>query len=100
MPHYSELGYSSFLKKYRPGKQYVLLGMRLTRDSERMVMSDITYGADEPRGWALIVEPTAKEQRYCKRMGLEIIEADHTDLMNATNSNLSDTLSETQSIGC
>jgi len=90
----------SFLKQYRLGKQYVLLGMRLTRDSERMVMSDITYGAEEPRGWALIQEPTAKEQRYCKRVGLEIIEADHTELMHAAVAHLSESVVESQSIGC
>ncbi|MBI1423311.1 MAG: SIR2 family protein [Gammaproteobacteria bacterium] len=73
----------SFVKQYRPEKQYLFLGMRFTRDSERMVMSDITYAAGTPRGWALITEPTAKELRFCKRMGIEIIEADHTELMNA-----------------
>jgi hypothetical protein len=34
----------SFLKEYRNEKQYVFLGMRMTRDTERMVLSDITYG--------------------------------------------------------
>jgi hypothetical protein len=37
-----------FLKQYRQGKQYLLLGMPLNRDSERMVLSDITYSASEP----------------------------------------------------
>jgi len=63
----------SFLKEYRKGKQYLLMGMRLTRDTERMVMSDIVYGADEPTGWVLNPEPNAKEERFCKRVGLEII---------------------------
>lgn len=70
-----------FLKEYRKGKQYLLMGMRLTRDTERMVMSDIIYAADEPKGWVLIPEPNAKEQRFCKRLGLEIIEADVSDLL-------------------
>jgi hypothetical protein len=71
-----------FLKAHRKGKQYLLLGMRLTRDTERMVMSDIIYGAGEPKGWVLIPEPNAKEQRFCQRVGLEIIEADYRDLLN------------------
>lgn len=89
----------SFLKQYRPEKQYLFLGMRFTRDSERMVMSDITYAAGTPRGWALITEPTAKELRFCKRMGIEIIEADHTELMNADSSKLVGA-SEAQLVGC
>lgn len=89
----------SFLKKYRPEKQYLFLGMRFTRDSERMVMSDITYGAASPRGWALISDPTDKEIRFCKRMGIELIEADHTDLLNADNV-AGTALSEPQLVGC
>jgi hypothetical protein len=90
----------SFLKQYRPEKQYVFLGLRLTRDSERMVMSDITYGAGSPRGWALIPEPTAKEVRFCKRMGIEIIETDHTALMNADGVQVPAGVSEAQLVGC
>ena len=89
----------SFLKQYRPEKQYLFLGMRLTRDSERMVMSDITYGAGSPRGWALIQEPTAKEVRFCKRMQIEIIEADHSELMRADNTGAS-AVNEAQLVGC
>ncbi len=65
----------SFLKEYRTQKQYLFIGLRLNRDSERMVMSDIIYGAASPKAWALIEEPTAKEIRFCKRMNIEIIEA-------------------------
>jgi hypothetical protein len=72
-----------FLKEYRKGKQYLLLGMRLTRDTERMVMSDMIYAADDPKGWVLIPEPNAKEERFCKRLGLEIIQADVQDLIQA-----------------
>ncbi len=64
-----------FLKRYRAGKRYLLLGVRLTRDTERMLMSDITYGARAGRGWAVIVNPTDKERRFCLKMGLNIIEA-------------------------
>jgi len=66
-----------FLKNYRKDKQYLLLGMPLNRDSERMVMSDITYAANaNKRGWVLNPEPTPKEVRYCQKIGLEIINMD------------------------
>ncbi|MBJ6612026.1 MAG: SIR2 family protein [Candidatus Thiothrix moscowensis] len=72
-----------FLKEYRKGKQYLFIGMRFQRDTERMVMSDITYAASEPRGWALIPQPTDKEARFCARQGIEIIAADVADLLAA-----------------
>lgn len=64
------------VKELRKGKQYLLLGMRLNRDTERMVMADLIYSAAEPAGWVFIAEPTEKEKRYCKKIGLEIIDAD------------------------
>lgn len=73
----------SFLKTYRREKQYLFIGLRLNRDTERMVMADITYGAGNPRAWALIPEPNAKERRYCARHGIEIIEFDANALLNA-----------------
>lgn len=69
------------LKELRKGKRYLLLGMRLNRDTERMVMADIIFSAAEPAGWVFIAEPTAKEQRYCRKVGLEIIDADVFDLI-------------------
>ncbi len=75
-----------FLKRYRKGKQYLLLGMYLTRDTERMVLSDMIYDAEEPAGWALIPEPGKKEKRYCERKGIEIIEADISDLLTMADS--------------
>jgi hypothetical protein len=72
-----------FLKEYRKDRQYLMLGLPLNRDSERMVMSDITYGAAEPRGWVLNKSPTDKEKRFCARLGLEIIDADIEDLLTA-----------------
>lgn len=71
------------VKELRKGKQYLLIGMRLNRDTERMVMADMIYGATEPAGWVFITEPTAKEQRYCKKIGLEIIGGDIFDLIGA-----------------
>ncbi|NOT10325.1 MAG: SIR2 family protein [Methylococcaceae bacterium] len=72
-----------FLKEYRKNKQYLLIGLPLNRDSERMVMSDIIYGAAERKGWVLNKNPTNKEQRFCKKMGLEILDAGVEELLDA-----------------
>lgn len=64
------------IKALRQGKQYLLMGMRLNRDTERMVMSDMIYGAAQPAGWVFIEQPTDKERRFCRKIGLEIIESD------------------------
>ena len=64
------------IKALRQGKQYLLMGMRLNRDTERMVMADMIYAAAPQPGWVFIVEPTDKERRFCKKLGLEIIEED------------------------
>ncbi|MDO9423841.1 MAG: SIR2 family protein [Methylobacter sp.] len=72
-----------FLKEYRKGKQYLFIGMPLNRDSERMVMSDIVYGAAEKKGWVLNKNPTDKEIRYCKKIGLEILDVDVEELLAA-----------------
>ena len=71
------------VKELRKGKQYLLLGMRLNRDTERMVMADMIYSAAEPAGWVFIAEPTEKEKRYCKKIGLEIIDADIFEFIGA-----------------
>ncbi len=92
-----------FLKRYRENRHYLFLGMRMTRDTERMVLSDMIYAAGEPKGWALIAEPTDKEKRYCKRMGIEIIEADVDDFLAAANAPASGTTPENlsfQDVGC
>jgi len=70
-----------FLKEYRKGRKYLLVGMPLNRDSERMVMSDITFAADEHRGWFLRKNPTDKEKRYSERIGLQLVDADCKDLL-------------------
>ncbi len=72
-----------FLKEKRKGLKYVLLGLRLTRDTERMVLSDVTYAAAQPRGWALIPNATDKEKRFCKKIGFEWVNADVDDLLAA-----------------
>jgi hypothetical protein len=75
-----------FLKAYRKEKKYLLIGLPLCRDSERMVMSDIVYSASEPKGWFLRKNPTPKEIRYSKKMGFELIEADCQDFLDFVNS--------------
>ncbi len=77
----------SFLKEYRKEKQYLLIGLPLNRDSERMVMADIVYGAKEPKGWVLNKSPTDKEKRYCEKMGLEILDLGVDDLLAAAGWN-------------
>ena len=76
-------GIPAFLKSSRMDRRYLFLGLSLRRDTERMVMSDIIYGAASPAGWALIPEPTDKEQRYCESKDIVIVEADVPDLLAA-----------------
>lgn len=78
-------GLPAFLKEYRKEKQYLFIGIRFNRDTERMVMSDIVYAAADPKGWALIPEPTKKEERFCAKMGIEIIQADLDALLSASH---------------
>jgi hypothetical protein len=79
-----------FLKEYRKNRQYLFLGLRMNRDTERMVLSDIIYGAGDPAGWALISEPNEKERRFCKKMNIEIIEADIQNLIYLSDGLLPD----------
>jgi hypothetical protein len=72
-----------FLKEYRKDKKYLLLGLPLNRDSERMVMSDIVYAANDHRGWFLRKNPTDKEKRFSERMGFELIEIDCQEFLKS-----------------
>ncbi|MEW6163844.1 MAG: SIR2 family protein [Pseudomonadota bacterium] len=65
----------AFVKQLRKDKRYLFIGMRFNRDSERMVMSDLIYGAASLAGWALIENPTDKERRFLGKMGIEIVAA-------------------------
>ena len=81
----------SFVKRLRQNKRYLLLGLRLNRDTDRMVFSDVIFGADKPAGWAFIPHPTDKEKRYLERLNIEILNADEADFLTAAqnwNSNL------------
>lgn len=71
------------VKVLRQGKRYLLMGLRLNRDTERMVMADMIYSAAEPAGWVFIEQPTDKERRFCKRIGLEILEEDIFEFIGA-----------------
>lgn len=93
----------AFLKTYRKGKRYLFLGLRLNRDTERMVMSDIIYAAGEPTGWALIPEPNDKERRFCGKMKIEIIESDIDTFLRAADPTLTAAGNEAavfQDVGC
>jgi len=74
----------AFVKARRRDKRYLLLGMRLSRDSERMVLADLIYGAASPAGWALIEQANDKERRFLKKLGIELIEADLQELLSET----------------
>lgn len=76
-------GVPAFFKQYRQQKKYLLLGLRLLRDTERMVLSDLTHGRAEEAGWALIPSPTAKEVRFCSKLGIEVIDASVEDFLSA-----------------
>lgn len=72
----------SFVKARRKGKRYLLLGMRLNRDTERMVLSDLIHDAGTgPAGWALITQPTDKERRFCARQDIELVTAETAELL-------------------
>lgn len=72
-----------FLKRMRRGRRYLLLGLRLTRDTQRMVLSDLIFGAARPVGWALIPDATDKERRFMDKLGLEWVDADVSDFLCA-----------------
>jgi hypothetical protein len=73
----------AFVKRMRQNKRYLLLGTRMNRDTERMVFSDVIFGADKPAGWALIPYPTDKEKRFLGRLNIEIVNADVSDFLTA-----------------
>ena len=89
-----------FLKEYRKNKQYLLIGVPLNRDTERMVMSDIIYSGQSAKGWVLNNNPTQKEQRFCEKMGLKIISSDVTSLLETVGYNLQTLPLSAMSTGC
>lgn len=89
-----------FLKLYRRNRQYVFLGLRLLRDTERMVMADMIYAAGIPAGYALIEDPTDKERRFCRKKGIDVVEADVGDLLCAAGFVDDEELGEVREVGC
>jgi hypothetical protein len=71
------------VKELRVGKQYLILGLSLVRDTQRMILSDLIVDSAPRAGWALIAEPTAKERRYCVTKGIEIIESGLSEFLAA-----------------
>ncbi len=78
-------GIPAFVKRMRQGKRYLLLGLPLARDTERMVLSDIVFGRAQPGGWALLPNANDKEKRFLAKLGLEWIPASPADLIAATH---------------
>lgn len=72
-----------FVKQLRQGKKYLIVGLSLKRDTQRMILTDMIADAATPAGLALIPEPTAKERRFCASKGLEIIECGIAELLAA-----------------
>ncbi|KAF7598392.1 MAG: SIR2 family protein [Candidatus Dactylopiibacterium carminicum] len=79
-------GVPAFVKTLRRGKRYLFIGLRLSRDTERMVMDDIIYGAAPDAGWAFLPEPTAKERKFLARHNITLIEDDFRALMEEPES--------------
>ena len=75
-----------FLKHMRQERRYLLLGLRLNRDTQRMVLADILYSAAQPAGWALIPNANDKEKRFLDKLGLEWVDADISDFLTAAES--------------
>jgi hypothetical protein len=71
----------AFLKRMRQGKKYLLLGLRLNRDTERMVLADVSFGRGG--GWALMPQANDKEKRFLDKLGIELVTADPGELLAA-----------------
>ena len=69
-----------FIKERRRGVHYVSLGVRYTRDTERMLFTEISQQGAEPKGWAVLPESTPKERRYLARQGMAIIDGRAVDV--------------------
>ncbi|HEX4975618.1 MAG TPA: SIR2 family protein, partial [Pseudomonadales bacterium] len=76
-----------FLKSYRQGKQYLFLGMRFNRDTEHMVMSEISFAASDQGSWAMIPSPTDKELRFCQHKNIKILSEDWDETLFPVKTN-------------
>ena len=73
----------SFVKRLRQNKRYLLLGLRLNRDTDRMVFSDLIFGASKPAGWACLPQASDKEKRFLAKQNIEIIPLNTRDFLSA-----------------
>jgi len=65
-----------FLKSLRKGKRYLIAGVRLAKDTERMITRDIIHDANPANaGWLVAENPTPKELRFAKQQNLTVIDA-------------------------
>ncbi|MBO8087166.1 MAG: SIR2 family protein [Marichromatium sp.] len=71
----------AFVKARRRGLRYLLLGLNLDRDTERMLVTELIHAAGSPAGWALIPDPTPRARRFCARQGITIVEAGVDELL-------------------
>lgn len=81
-------GIPAFVKRMRQGKRYLLLGLPLNRDTERMVLSDIQFGAAKPAGWALMPNANDKEKRFLTKLGIELVPAGIADLLASASADI------------
>jgi hypothetical protein len=89
-----------FLKRRRQGLRYLLLGMRFNRDTERMVLADILFGAARPGGWALIPNASDKEKRFLDRLGIELLPAGVADFLAAAETWQAECVAGAEITGC
>jgi hypothetical protein len=89
-----------FVKRMRQGRRYLLLGMHLTRDTERMVLADIMFSAAQPAGWALIPSASDKDKRFLDKLGVELIAADVPDFLAAAEVWLGEGVTSEEAVGC
>lgn len=75
-------GVPKFFKEYRKEKRYLLIGLSLNRDTERMVLHDISLDRAKESGWAIIPNATDKEKRFCKnKLNMEVIDMPLAEFM-------------------
>jgi hypothetical protein len=86
-------GVPKFFKAYRKEKRYLLLGLRLNRDTERMVLADLTYDRAGEGGWAVIPNATDKEKRFCRnKLGIEVLDMPLAEFMGALGVEIPETV--------
>jgi hypothetical protein len=86
-------GVPKFFKAYRKEKRYLLLGLRLNRDTERMVLADLTYDRAGEGGWAVIPTATDKEKRFCRnKLGIEVLDMPLAEFMGALGVEIPETV--------